>query len=62
MVFDAGETSKTVLVGTTDDSVVESAEVFQVSLSRLGPGVVIGQPSDALVTILDNDGGKLEKV
>ena len=58
MNFLPGETTKTVSIATLDDSLVEEPEVFQVSLSRLGAGVVVGEPNQAVVTILDDDGGK----
>ena len=61
VVFLAGETSKLVLINTTNDTLEEGPEVFQVTLSRLDVGVVVGKPSQAVVTIIDDDQGTLEK-
>ena len=58
VVFGAGETYRTVQINTTDDLLLESPEVFQIILSRLDVGVVVGEPSQAVVTIMDP--GKLE--
>ena len=58
VVFGTGETNRTVQISTTDDLLLEYSEVFQVSLSRLDVGVVVGEPSQAVVTIMDP--GKLE--
>ena len=55
LVFLPGETEKLVTVVTLDDSVTENAEQFLVSLF-VPSGVVLGNPSEAVVTILDNDG------
>lgn len=54
LTFAPGETSKTVFVLTTDDAHVEGAETLPVTLSN-AVGGVLGNPSTATVTILDND-------
>ncbi|MBA3935869.1 MAG: hypothetical protein H0X38_00250 [Planctomycetes bacterium] len=54
--FAAGETSKTVSVQTTQDTLVEGAETFSVTLSAATGGAVLGASSSATVTISDNDG------
>ena len=44
-------------VGIVDDEVaLEGEETFQFFFDTLPEGVVAGEPSEALVTILDNDG------
>ena len=55
--FAAGETSKTVSVGTIDDSAVESSETFNLTLTASSSDAVPAQISDgtAVVTINDND-------
>ena len=54
--FAAGETSKTVSVGTIDDSAVESSETFNLTLTASSSDAVPAQISDgtAVVTITDN--------
>ena len=61
VAFLAGETHKTVLINTTNDPLQEGPEVFQVTLSRLDVGVVIGEPSQTVVTIIDDDQGMTKK-
>ena len=58
VVFSAGVTKRTVHINTTDDALLENTKVFQISLSRLDVGVVIGEPSRAMVIITED--GKLE--
>ena len=57
LVFAAGETSKTVVIASKDDDLVEGDETFAVTLSVSGTDVVPAQISDgtAIVTITDND-------
>jgi len=51
--FAAGETSKTVAIPILDDSLFESSESFEVSLTNAS-GAIIGTPT-AEVTIIDDD-------
>jgi Zn-dependent metalloprotease len=53
--FSPGETSKTVSIPITDDSVVENDETVSLSLSSPSTGAVLGDPHAATLTILDND-------
>ena len=53
--------NKTILVNTREYTITEIPAVFQLNLSGLGAGVVVGKPSQAVVTITDND-GKLSKM
>jgi subtilisin family serine protease len=53
--FAAGETSKTISIPIIDDSYVEGAETFTVTLNN-GSGASLGAQSTATVTINDNDG------
>ncbi|MDE0005728.1 MAG: M10 family metallopeptidase C-terminal domain-containing protein, partial [Rhodospirillaceae bacterium] len=54
ITFRAGETSKTIEIRTTDDSIHEGSESFTVTLS--GPtGATLGTDHTATVTITDND-------
>ena len=54
VTFKAGETSKTIEIGTVDDAVRESDETFTVALSDPS-GATLGTDSTATVTIRDND-------
>ena len=53
--FSPGETSKTVSIPITDDSLVEADETISFSLSSPSTGAVLGDPHAATLTILDND-------
>jgi uncharacterized delta-60 repeat protein len=53
--FAAGEASKTFNVLITDDALVESDEVFNVSLGSPTGGSSLGAPAQATVRIVDND-------
>ncbi len=57
VTFNDGETNKTLLVPITDDSVVEGAEFFTVTLTNATGGATILGPTNTVVTILDNDMG-----
>jgi hypothetical protein len=52
--FAAGESAKTFIVPVTNDTYVESAETFTVTLSN-ATGASLGTPASAAVTITDND-------
>jgi hypothetical protein len=52
--FAAGETSKSISVDVIDDSYAENTEIFRVSLNN-PQGAILGTPSTANVTIIDND-------
>jgi len=54
--FSTAQTSQTVDVTTTDDSTIESAETFSMSLSSPTGGSIVGSPGNATATINDNDG------
>jgi hypothetical protein len=53
--FAAGETSKSFLVLLTDDLSVEGNETVNLALSNATGGAVLGSPSSAAITIVDND-------
>lgn len=55
LTFTSTQTSQTVNVPTIDDSIVESAETFMMSLSSPTGGATLGTPSSATATINDND-------
>ncbi len=54
--FASGDTAdKRVSIPITQDSIVEAAETFNVTLSAPTGGVTLGAPSSAIVTITDDD-------
>jgi len=54
--WDYGDTtSKTFIIPITQDAVVENNESFNITLSNPTGGAVIGTPSAAVVTIIDDD-------
>jgi len=55
--FTAAQTSQTVSVTTVNDTNVESAETFTMSLSNPTSGATVGTPGSATATINDNDSG-----
>src|SRR2546423_3067966 len=56
VTFNPGETAKTVRILITDDNFVEGSEVVNLALSNpTGPGVGLGSPNQAILTINDND-------
>jgi len=55
LTFTSAQTSQAVNVTTIDDSVVESAETFTMSLSSPTGGSTVGTPGSATATINDND-------
>lgn len=56
VIFINGSSLECAAIGIVDDSTVESTESFAVLLSNITPGVIVTQPSEASVLILDNDG------
>ncbi len=52
--FNPGDTSKQVLIGTTNDATPESNENFTVTITSAAPGLT-GTPNVTVVTIIDND-------
>lgn len=54
LVFEAGETAKTIVIPVYDDDFIEGKESFQVALSNPAGGAVIVTPS-AVAAIRDND-------
>jgi hypothetical protein len=57
--FAPGETAKTFRVLITNDTTQEGNETFYVLLKENIPGVALGFPSVAELTITDNDGGRV---
>lgn len=57
--FAAGEVSKTIRVNILNDSTVEPNETFQVVLSSPTGSASLGSPSQATVTIVDDDNPQL---
>lgn len=55
LIFSPGETIKNVTVNINQDSLSEADETFWLELSN-ATGATIGNPGQALVTILDDDG------
>lgn len=55
--FPDGVTERDIPLTVLDDSVQEGAETFRISLSNPTGGSVLGDPSEAQVTITDDDGG-----
>nr|NCQ75845.1 hypothetical protein [Microcystis aeruginosa W13-13] len=53
--FANGETAKTVNIPIIDDSVLETTETINLSLSNPTNGVTIGSQNSAIVNIIDND-------
>ena len=57
LTFAPGETMKTFPVPIVADSVFEGNETFLVNLSNVQGGATLGSPSQAVVTIVDDDQG-----
>nr|WNS50027.1 Na-Ca exchanger/integrin-beta4-like protein [Halisarca dujardinii] len=59
LTFQPGQSTQTILVPTNDDTTVEMTELFTAALSLPAvnptPGVVVIQPEEATVTIVDNE-------
>jgi uncharacterized delta-60 repeat protein/uncharacterized repeat protein (TIGR01451 family) len=57
VVFNDNETTKSILVPITDDLFVEGPETFTVTLANPTGGATLAGPTNAPVTIVDNDVG-----
>ena len=57
LTFADGEMSKTIEVNIVDDTIVESSETIQVTLSDVTGGASLGTDKIATLTITDNDSG-----
>ena len=55
LTFTSAQTSQVINVATTDDTEVESAETFTMTLSSPTGGATLGTPNSATATINDND-------
>ena len=57
VTFPAGQTTATFNIPITDDMILEGDENFMLTINQTLPdGVTRGTPSEATVTIVDNDG------
>ena len=57
ILFESGETSKTVEVSIENDLVLEDIEMFTATIASDMPNVLIdGSSGEAEITIIDNDG------
>jgi len=57
LVFTEGQTSQSIIITILDDSLVEGDEIFTVRLANPGGGTIISGPTNATVTILDEEIG-----
>ena len=57
MMFRPGEVTKTVLIKTNNDETMGPPEEYTIRLTP-GPGILLGPQSEAVVTVIDNDGKK----
>jgi hypothetical protein len=55
LTFASGQTSRTFTIPITDDPTFEGDETVNLTLSNPTAGVVLGAPSTAVLTIMDND-------
>ena len=56
VVFNSGDTEKTIAFEAVDDTVDDDGESVQLSLGTLPPGVTDGTHDSAVVNITDDDG------
>ena len=59
VMFAVGQSSRTITIPVRDDAVEEPDETFQVRLSNPSPGLDLGSPTVATVTIQDNDSSEV---
>ena len=57
LIFNAGQTSKNFTVTIIKDTIDESDETVNLTLSNPTGGVTLGTPNTAVLTIIDNDSG-----
>jgi hypothetical protein len=57
LTFNAGETNKNILVPVLNNGFVDGTRTFRVILSNPTSGAVLGTPTEATVSIADNDFG-----
>jgi len=57
LVFNPGDTQKTITVPILEDNLQENSETFSVNLSSPSSNATLGSASSAVVTIVDNDSG-----
>ncbi len=57
LAFAAGETNKVIVVPILNEGLVEGTKTFRVGLSNPSGGAVLGTPTNATVSITDNDTG-----
>lgn len=55
LTFLTGDTSETFVIPITNDSSAESNETVNISLTSPNGGAILGTPSSAVLTIVDND-------
>lgn len=55
MTFGAGDTSRSITVPTTQDTVDEPNETFRVDLGAAGGGLTAASPTQLVVTVVDDD-------
>lgn len=57
IVFEPGETNKSLVIPINNDNSQEGNETFTLSADRVGGGAGLGQPRTATITIVDDDQG-----
>ncbi|MGC8638923.1 MAG: Calx-beta domain-containing protein, partial [Isosphaeraceae bacterium] len=60
LVFQPGETVKTIAIATLDDNRIAGNKTFSVILSAPGMGATLGAPSATTVTVVDGAPGRLQ--